>query len=165
MPFRQLKPPSDTPRPCLACGKPVGRGRKYCGPIACVPRKRPAPAVYRYVAPDGRSYVGSISDVRVRDRAGLGRSNAWIAKALATYPPETWRSEILEWLPIGCSAEVLLQAEQKHIDLLRTFRPKYGFNVAPALWFGDTPGVRVAQKRAADRTRAVASSRARARSK
>jgi hypothetical protein len=142
------------PRPCLACGKPlpVGQGRKYCGPVSCAPRKRPAPVVYRYVCPDGRSYVGSVSNVRYRDSAGLCRCNAWIAKALATYPPETWRFEILEQLPVGCSAEVLLQAEQKHIDLLRSFRPKYGFNVAPALWFGDTPGVKVARARAADRT-------------
>lgn len=90
-------------KPCLACGKPlpVGQGRKYCGPVSCAPRKRPAPAVYRYVAPDGRSYVGSISDVRVRDRAGLARSNEWIDKALATYPLETWRFEILERLPVG----------------------------------------------------------------
>jgi hypothetical protein len=48
---------------------------------------RPAPEVYRYICPDGRSYVGSVADHHKRDRHGLYRFNSWIGDALVTHPP------------------------------------------------------------------------------
>ena len=79
-------------RRCLACGEPLPPGshgrRKFC-PEKCDHKRRPAPAIYRFVCPDGRSYVGSAADIRTRNRSGLSRSNRWIDKAIATYPLAT----------------------------------------------------------------------------
>ena len=80
---------TSTVRRCIACGSllPPGSnaGRMYC-PKPCRHRLRPAPAVYRYVCPDGRSYVGSTADHRIRDRHGLSRSNSLIDEAFVTPP-------------------------------------------------------------------------------
>jgi hypothetical protein len=112
----------------------------YC-PEVCDHRRRPAPAVYRYICPDGRAYVGHTGNHHIRDRHGLSRSNPWIAKAIEQYPLEKWTFEVLEELPPGCPKETLRRAEQKHIERLRSFLPEHGFNIHPAWWSGDTPGV------------------------
>jgi hypothetical protein len=122
-------------RRCLACGEflPPGTnaGRKYCHEV-CDHRRRPAPAVYRYICPDGRSYVGRTGNHRIRDRHGLSRSKPWIDEAIVTRPLETWAFEVLEVLPAGCSKETLRRAEQHHIERLRAFLPEHGFNIRPA---------------------------------
>lgn len=129
-------------RHCAACGKPLPAKshtrRKFC-PEKCGHMKRPAPAVYRYVCPDGRCYVGSVANHRNRNNCGLSRSNPWIDEAVATYPVETWSFEILKKLPPGCTEQRLRRAEQRCIERFRSWNPERGFNVHPAWWFGNTP--------------------------
>lgn len=141
-------------RHCAACGEalPAYRRRKFCEE-RCDHRKRPAPAVYRYIAPDGRCYVGSVSDIRTRDRRGLSRSNSWINEAIEQFPAELWRFEVLEELPPGCSEHSLRSAEQAHIERLRSWDLAHGFNCHPAVWFGNTPGILAARERRAEQTR------------
>jgi hypothetical protein len=145
-----------TRRRCVACGEPLPPGsnarRVYC-PEICDHRRRPAPAIYRFVCPDGRCYVGHTGNHHIRDRHGLSCSNSWIAETIATHPLETWTFEVLEDLPPGCSKETLRRAEQHHIEQLRSFLPEHGFNVWPAWWFGDTPGVLAGRARRAEETR------------
>jgi hypothetical protein len=90
-----------------------------------------APVVYRFVAPDGRSYVGSVRCGQKRAVA-LARSNARIRTALKDYPAATWFYEVLESFAPGCSKLALRAAEQWHIDQLRSWTPENGFNLAPA---------------------------------
>jgi hypothetical protein len=92
------------------------------------------PAVYRYICPDGRSYVGAVLDIEQRKKFGFLRTNARLKKAFLKYPPETFRFEVLEILEWGGMAE-LHQAEQRHIDRLRSSDPKYGFNMT--VWNAD----------------------------
>jgi len=96
------------------------------------------PAVYRFVAPDGRSYVGS---VRCSDGRGdkLARSNTRIADALKTHPAEAWRFEILQRLYPDCSELELRTAEQNHIVRLKTYLPEFGFNMRAAVLELATP--------------------------
>ena len=119
-------------RQCAACGKFLPAGshsrRMFC-PEKCEPRKRPAPAVYRFVAPDGRCYVGSVSDISKRNQRGLERSNPWIDEALLTYPSETWVYEVLENLPPGCSKETMFHAERKYMEQFRSWMKEHGFNM------------------------------------
>jgi hypothetical protein len=115
---------------CKTCGQPFERtnwNRKYCSPC------RDRPSVYRYICPDGRSYVGSACwYINTRDAKGINRSNARLKAAFEQYLPETWTFEVLEQLQPGQHWE-LLEAEQRHIDRLRTLSPEFGFNMAPAL--------------------------------
>jgi hypothetical protein len=59
--------------------------------------------------------------------------------ALDRYPPETWSFEILEWLPhdkklsFDRAIREQYEAEQRHIDRLRTQSPEFGFNIFPAV--------------------------------
>jgi len=92
------------------------------------------PIVYRFVCPDGRSYVGAVSDGRQRHKT-FGRMNARISAAQV--PPDGWRFEILERLRPGCSKAELHAAEQRHIDRLRSWLPENGYNIVPAVWAGD----------------------------
>jgi hypothetical protein len=51
---------------CQVCGNPFPsphKARGFCSPDCLRAR---APVVYRYICPDGRSYVGSVSDSRNR---------------------------------------------------------------------------------------------------
>jgi hypothetical protein len=116
---------------CKSCGQPFNtvQGRLYCSGDC---RRTKAPAVYRFVCPDGRSYVGGTSDRRSRANRGIGRFNARLAVAFEQYPPETWTYEILELLAPGCSEQELRAAEQRHIDRLRSCEPDAGFNIWPA---------------------------------
>ena len=43
---------------------------------------KPAPAVYRFICPDGRSYVGSAGNLPGRRGKGFPRSN-WLIKRSA----------------------------------------------------------------------------------
>jgi hypothetical protein len=90
--------------------------------------------VYRFICPDGRSYIGSASDSRNRFNNGIARSNLRLAPALKQHPPETWTYEILEELKPGCSVRELREAEQRYIDRLQTSLPEYGFNIQRAAW-------------------------------
>jgi hypothetical protein len=112
---------------CKSCGRPFDsvHGSIYCSDNC---RSKKAPAVYRFVCPDGRGYVGSVSDRRNRANRGIGRSNARLAVAFKQYPPETWTYEILELLTPGCSEQELRAAEQRHIDRMRSCEPDAGFN-------------------------------------
>lgn len=94
--------------------------------------KNLAPAVYKYTCPDGRVYVGGCPDWRTRDRYGLKRSNSRMKEAFKKHPPETWTFEILEKLKPGCWTKTLRRAEQRHIVRLRSWDPKYGFNIFAA---------------------------------
>lgn len=91
-----------------------------------------APVVYRFVAPDGRSYVGSVRYGQKR-AATLVRSNKQIDTALKEYPAATWFYEVLESFAPGCSELGLRSAEQQHIERLRSWMPEYGFNMHPAV--------------------------------
>ncbi len=97
------------------------------------------PAVYRFICPDGRSYVGSRKDITRREREGLDPyfSNPRILEALKKHPLKTWRFEILERLSSDQDRHV---AEQRHIDRLRTWDPQYGFNILPAERLAIMPG-------------------------
>jgi hypothetical protein len=94
--------------------------------------KEEAPVVYRYVAPDGRSYVGSVRHGQKRSVA-LARTNTRIRTALKDYPAATWFYEVLESFAPGCSDLALRVAEQRHIERLRTWMPEYGFNMCPTV--------------------------------
>jgi hypothetical protein len=91
-----------------------------------------APVVYRFVAPDGRSYVGSVRYGKSRAGA-LARGNTRICIALKDYPAATWRYEVLESFAPGCGELELRSAEQWHTDRLRTLMPEHGFNMFPAV--------------------------------
>jgi hypothetical protein len=105
-----------------------------------------APAVYRFVSPDGRSYVGSVSDYRNRAANGIYRSNERLEAAFEQYPPESFVFEILERLSPGCSERELRKAEQRHINRLRSWKPESGFNMYPAIWQGDGPSQRAGRQ-------------------
>jgi hypothetical protein len=49
------------------------------------------PTIYRFVCPDGRSYVGAVGDSR--KRGGIQRSNARLLAAFELHPPETPTAE------------------------------------------------------------------------
>src|SRR5262249_54391981 len=102
------------------------RSRKHC--CEC----RWQTAVYRFVCPDGRSYVGSTHDLRTRAVKGLLRSNRRIKEVIEKYPPETWRFEVLELLPSRRPFHEAVEAEQRHIDRLGTLDPARGFNMVRA---------------------------------
>lgn len=93
-----------------------------------------SPAVYRWVSPDMRSYVGSTMYSGTRS-IGLSRTNRWIRTALREYPCKTWTYEVLERLDPGCSRSELNSAEQQHIWRLRSWMPEYGYNIRPAIKF------------------------------
>jgi hypothetical protein len=59
-------------------------------------------AVYRFICPDGRSYVGSRANCSRRERQGIQPSNKRLRAALVIYPAETWTFEILQMLPVRC---------------------------------------------------------------
>ena len=86
------------------------------------------PAVYRWIAPDGRSYVGSTVHVSIRADHGIARTNKRLDEALKEYPFETWTYEVLERLNPTCSESELREAEQRHINRLRSWMPEHGFN-------------------------------------
>jgi hypothetical protein len=89
----------------------------------------PAPGVYRFICPDGRSYVGAVKNCRKRAKKGIARLNHRLAAAFEQYPPKDWTFEILEWLKPGCSNDQLRKAEQRHIDRLQSWLPDVGFNI------------------------------------
>lgn len=121
-------------RKCRGCEGPMPklkrRGMRYCGKCGGT-RQRPAPAVYRFICPDGRSYVGSVKDHRRRGQK-FARRNRHLDEVFKTHPPETWTFEILEKLPAGCSVMDQETAEQRHIDRLRSTESEFGFNVRRA---------------------------------
>jgi hypothetical protein len=55
--------------------------RRYCNECHYAP-----PAVYRFSCPDGRSFVGSTSDLKARSLKGLSRTNRRIKTAIEKYP-------------------------------------------------------------------------------
>jgi hypothetical protein len=103
--------------------------------------------VYRFVRPDGRSYVGAVGDSR--RRGSIQRPNVRLLAAFELHPPETWAFEVLERLPPGCSIPALREAEQRHIDRLRSWLPEFGINMAPAVWTADGPAQRAGRQRTA----------------
>ena len=129
--YRGRIPPGD----CLTCGRRLPASYRsnswYCGKH-CQTYK--APAVYRYVCPDGRSYVGSTCNHELRLRAGIKPSNPRLASALKKYPAQTWTFAVLQLLPPGCAVPALRAAEQQHIERLHTRDPKHGFNILPAVF-------------------------------
>jgi hypothetical protein len=78
--------------PCPTRGQsfPKYRRKKYCSDHCRIAK---APAVYRFVCPDGRSYVGSRLNIKNRERDGIGPQNLWLRKALKRHPPEAFRFE------------------------------------------------------------------------
>ena len=113
--------------------------QRYCSSHC---RSYKQPAVYRFICPDGRSYVGAVQDCRERARHGIGRSNPWLEAAFQHYPPETWVYEVLERLPPGCSARELRKAEHRYMKRLNSWDPAAGFNRHPAVWDRDSPARR-----------------------
>src|SRR5262245_47836047 len=87
------------------------------------------PVIYRFICPDGRSYVGSTGDIGGRNRL-IGRVNKRLTAAFKKYPPQQWQFEIIERLPSNTSWLERFRAEQRHIERLRTSSPKFGFNSA-----------------------------------
>lgn len=116
---------------CVGCFSPLpdtgdGRRSKFCS-VGC--HRRRAPAVYRWICPDGRSYIGSTPDCRTREQQGVGRKNKRLISAFVDHPPKLWAYEVLQRLPPGCSGRVLQEAEQIYIDKFRSYLPECGFNV------------------------------------
>jgi hypothetical protein len=136
---------------CKTCGRlfAPGNGRQYCPRPEC--RSNKFPAVCRFVCPDGRSYVGAVCDSRKREGYGIARANPRLLAAFELHPPETWTFEVLERLPPGCSIQTLREAEQHHIDCLRSWLPEFGFNMAPAVWTADGPAQRAGRQQTAAR--------------
>ena len=62
---------------------------------------------------------------------------------------------MLEELTPGCSEQAMRHAEQRHIERLRSWDRRHGFNMHPAVWFGDTPGILAARARRAEQTREI----------
>jgi hypothetical protein len=120
-------------RTCRSCGRqfmPHHGAARHC---LSSPYCRGDPAVYRFVCPDGRSYVGSRMNTHNRHRQVIA-NNKRVRATLDRYPPETWTFEILEWLPRHDPfLRKQYEAEQRHIDRLRTRSPEFGFNIFPAL--------------------------------
>jgi hypothetical protein len=118
-----------TERPCHSCQrpfKPTNKQTKYCRECTQL-----GAIVYRYVAPDGRSYVGAVMfDSHIRNAHGIKRSNSRLLEAFKQYPPETWAFEVLEQVPPDLN---IREAEQRHINRLRSWDPAAGFNVHPAI--------------------------------
>jgi hypothetical protein len=135
-------------RICKCCGQqfaPHHHRAEYC---LASPFCRGDPAVYRFICPDGRSYVGSRRNIRNREKGwvawwGLSRR---LRAALDRHPPATWSFEILEWLPPRCAKEERLKAEQHHIDRLRSWSSQHGFNTNPAWWSGTGPSQRAGRR-------------------
>ena len=117
---------------CIGCGSVIPESafptRKFC--VGCPNKRCRAPAVYRFICPDGRSYIGITRNHHVRPRYGVARRNARLDEAFANHPPETWTYELIEVLPQGSSREAMQEAEQRHIDNFGSQRPECGFNVA-----------------------------------
>ena len=116
-------------RICKVCGHlfaSPNKMRTICSPDC---RRSRAPAVYRFVCPDGRSYVGAVSDISERTKYGVDRSNARLRAAFERYPSGRWTFEVLEQLRPGCSKQELHTAEQHHIERLRSWLPDNGFNI------------------------------------
>lgn len=133
-------------RSCKACGLTFD---PYHGALYCSDECRKGakdPAVYRFICPDGRSYIGSVKDCRRRGELGIRRSNTRLLAAFKKHPPEKFIYEVLERLPRGCSEQELREAEQRHIDRLRSWSPRAGFNIVPAVQSGDGPSHRVGKK-------------------
>jgi hypothetical protein len=131
---------------CSACRAIIGEFGLYeHAPIFCSNRcpKRSVPGVY----------VGSVEDIRRKNQRRLSRSNSWLLEAFKQYPPETWTYEVLQKLPQGSSPEKRRRAEQRYIERFRSWDPKRGFNIYPAVWFGNTPGVLAARERYAEQVR------------
>src|SRR5579859_8197671 len=125
---------------CLTCqklftrhrgrvGNLTGQQQRFCS-ISC--RKQIAPAVYCFIAGDGRLYIGSTSNIRTRTRLEVKRSNPRLLEGFLLFAPNTWHFKILEKLKPGCTLLELKLAEQKHIDRLRSSDPRYGFNMQRA---------------------------------
>ena len=133
-------------RSCKACGLTFNpyHGALYCS-AECRNGAR-APAVYRFICPDGRSYVGAVKDCRRRAERGIRRSNTRLLAAFKKHPPETFAYEVLEQLRPGCSERELREAEQRHIDRLRSWSPRAGFNIVPAVQDGDGPSHRIGKQ-------------------
>jgi hypothetical protein len=92
-----------------------------------------SPAVYRFICPDGRSYVGSRYDCREREEKGVSTSNTRLRAALEQYPADTWSYEVLQELPPGCPKRERLILEQFYIDRRATMDSAYGFNMLRAI--------------------------------
>lgn|GEM_PF-4406236 len=137
-------------RRCLSCGVNFAKV-KFCSRRCARYR---APGVYRFVCPDGRSYVGAVG--RVTNRGDkLARSNRRLQKAFKKYPPETWRFELLETLPGGCTVAALRAAEQRHIDRFCTYKESSGFNMDPAVYADDGPAQKAYRRRRTKINRAI----------
>ncbi len=109
---------------CVTCRGPFvqqERRQIYCS-TPC--RENPNPAVYRFVASDGRCYVGSTGNYKRKPCINIKRRN----QRLLNYS-STWTFEILEELKRGCTTAKLREAEQKHIERLRSWDPQHGFNM------------------------------------
>jgi hypothetical protein len=117
---------------CRRCSAPFMTSHWMAAYCSCRPSPAVSPAVYRFICPDGRSYVGSAADHHTRKQAGLSRLNGRISEALKRYPAESWTFELLELLPLDGSYHDRLAAEQRHIDRLRSWEPERGFNMVPA---------------------------------
>jgi hypothetical protein len=125
-------------RRCKACKQQFNSYDRlqFCSPECRAAR---APAVYRFICPDGRSYVGSQKDCRKRANEGIQRHNTRLLAAFEKHPPETFVYEVLEYLPPGCTETMLRTAEQKHINRLRSWDSESGFNIVTAVKGGDGP--------------------------
>ena len=146
-PFSEVAATTKTCRACHRRFVPSNRWHKYCSRNCRLCR---APAVYRFIAPDGRSYVGSRANWRPRQRDGINpprrKINSRLAEALVQYPAKTWTFELLEHLPGGCSKTIRFRAEQRHIDRLRSWDPAHGFNMDPADCDSASPECREAHR-------------------
>jgi hypothetical protein len=145
------------PLVCQTCTRAlVSKQRLFCS-LRC--KQTRAPAVYRWVCPDGRSYVGAVGNSHRRGDYGIARSNTRMLAAFEQHPPESWTYEVLQQLPPGSSKRELHEAEQRHIDRLRSWEPEFGFNMVPAIWNGDGPAQRVGRQLLAARCFAIQQAR------
>jgi hypothetical protein len=112
------------------CGRTfeaVNRQHQYCS-YDC--RRAKQPLVYCFVCPNGRRYVGSAADGYYRGNGRVGRTNKRLREAFEQYPESTWTYVVLERLRLNCSEQELREAEQRYINVLETWKPECGFNIA-----------------------------------
>src|SRR4249920_2896580 len=95
------------------------------------PHEQREAIVYAWICPDGRKYIGAVSNGNDRSKR-VERRNDRIAEALEKHPENTWKYELLARLPRSKATAYLHTIEQMYIDMYQTMDPRYGFNIRHA---------------------------------
>lgn len=91
--------------------------------------------IYRYIAPDGRSYIGKTGlqqGARAQQGAGY-RSSSRFWNAIQQYGWETFKYQVLAVVPknLPNAEKRACLLESRYIKEYRTLSPLFGFNMRP----------------------------------